>query len=787
MRRSSVLASVVLSATVLVVAPSPASAALVVADVQLISAAPSGSAGNGAALLPRMTPDGRYIAFASYATDLPTEPVPAGQSQVFVYDRVAHLMEIVSRNDAGDIADWGGSPDAISDDGRFVLFRSSARNLPGYFQAPQMIGAATFEYVHDRLLHTTARVGDPALLNTYVTANAMSADGSVVAFNGMTYYNSPYDAGFAWFVVNRSAGTTVTLPAAARDAAVSVDGRFVTYQEPYTTDGGNTYVNRVYRRDLTSGATTQIADGVDALTLAPDNQHALVHRINADRSGWDLSYVDTESGAATPLHSGSTGYGPAGTAFDRTGRRVAYYVSAPADSPLHRGQAWVHDLVTGERVLVDTGLNRVPDVQLTADGSQLVFTSLARPESSDHQVYVARIGLAPDVPGTPVIAAVSVGSHSATITWLRPDDHGSPILGYTVTAQPGGASCSTDAPDALSCTISGLTNGVSYTFTVTARNATGDSPPPPPSGGGGGGTGTPVVVATPGPPPGPVDGVEPVRDPDDGTRVTLHWLAAASELPIVGYRATAAPGGQFCTTDGALSCVITGLTPGQDYTFTVVAINAAGPSDPSDPVDLPGDTTPPELAIHGVDDGAKYPLGTTVTPTCTATDSGSGLAGPCQVSVAGGNANGVGTFTVTATATDRAGNTATRTVQYKIVYRWAGLRQPVDDPEAGATSVSVFKAGSTVPVKFTLRDANGQIIQPASAPIWLTPERGAPTSLPVGESVYDLPSDSGATYRLADDQWQYNWKTTKQQAGYYWRIGVRLDDGETHVVTIALR
>ena len=52
----------------------------------------------------------------------------------------------------------------------------------------------------------------------------------------------------------------------------------------------------------------------------------------------------------------------------------------------------------------------------------------------------------------------------------------------------------------------------------------------------------------------------------------------------------------------------------------------------------------------------------------------------------------------------------------------------------------------------------------------------------------DVASDnSGSTYRYTDGQWQYNWKTDKQQAGYFWRIGVRLDDGETYFVTVGLR
>lgn len=175
-------------------------------------------------------------------------------------------------------------------------------------------------------------------------------------------------------------------------------------------------------------------------------------------------------------------------------------------------------------------------------------------------------------PDPPVVTTTTPGDHSATITWLKPAS-ALPILGYTVTASPGGQSCSTDSADALTCTITGLTNGVDYTFTVTARSAAGTSPPPdvPPD---------PVTVGTP---PSPVTGVTPVYAPGDGTKVTLTWLAAASDpnLPVIGYTATAEPGGNSCSTTGALSCTITGLTPGLDYSFTVVAMNGIGASPPS--------------------------------------------------------------------------------------------------------------------------------------------------------------------------------------------------------------
>ncbi|MFV0260077.1 MAG: fibronectin type III domain-containing protein, partial [Acidimicrobiales bacterium] len=76
-------------------------------------------------------------------------------------------------------------------------------------------------------------------------------------------------------------------------------------------------------------------------------------------------------------------------------------------------------------------------------------------------------------PGAPTDVAAVAGDGSATISWNPPaDDGGSPITSYTVTAEPGGATCALDAP-ATSCVITGLTNGTAYTFSVVATNGAG--------------------------------------------------------------------------------------------------------------------------------------------------------------------------------------------------------------------------------------------------------------------------------------------------------------------------
>lgn len=75
------------------------------------------------------------------------------------------------------------------------------------------------------------------------------------------------------------------------------------------------------------------------------------------------------------------------------------------------------------------------------------------------------------VPGAPTIGTATAGDASASVTFTAPgSDGGSAITGYTVTSSPGGFT-GTGASSPI--TVSGLSNGTAYTFTVTATNAIG--------------------------------------------------------------------------------------------------------------------------------------------------------------------------------------------------------------------------------------------------------------------------------------------------------------------------
>ncbi len=162
----------------------------------------------------------------------------------------------------------------------------------------------------------------------------------------------------------------------------------------------------------------------------------------------------TPAGVVTPIF-GTTGTNPSGITIDSAGNiYTANYDSNNVTKITPGGTS---------SILGTTGTN--PHA-ITIDSAGAIYTA----NYGSHNV--TKITSAPDAPTS--VAGAS-GNGQVVVSWNAPVyNRGSTITAYTVTASPGGRTCGW-LSGALSCTVTGLTNGTSYTFTATATNAVGTS------------------------------------------------------------------------------------------------------------------------------------------------------------------------------------------------------------------------------------------------------------------------------------------------------------------------
>ena len=179
----------------------------------------------------------------------------------------------------------------------------------------------------------------------------------------------------------------------------------------------------------------------------------------------------------------------------------------------------------------------------------------------------------PAVPGPPtnLTASATAAAGQVDLSWTAPSGQTlTPITQYTVTVSPASGSNvgTTSYPvdrTQTTASVTGLTNGVVYTFQVKASTSAGAGPAS------GSASATPYGV------PGAVTGLSGTAG--DAT-VSASWTAPASNgSAITGYTATLTPGGTTKDVTGT-TVSFSGLTNGTAYTVGVVAKNArgAGPS-----------------------------------------------------------------------------------------------------------------------------------------------------------------------------------------------------------------
>jgi hypothetical protein len=180
-------------------------------------------------------------------------------------------------------------------------------------------------------------------------------------------------------------------------------------------------------------------------------------------------------------------------------------------------------------------------------------------------------------------------------------------------------------------------------------------------------------------------------------------------------------------------------------------------------------------AISGFVNGETVVTATTGAPALTTT---------------GTSASPVGSYPITATVGTLAAANYTFTFvsgTLRIQFGWDGFLQPINDTahEINVTE-SKFKLGQTIPVKFDIKDAFGNIVQQTPNPTFTRTGRlGTCDVSTSAEALPPLAPDATVQYVFNGGHYQLNWSTKGLTAGEY-RIYANLADGTMRYVDICL-
>ncbi len=432
---------------------------------------------------------------------------------------------------------------------------------------------ATVSNVSFAPANTTVRAGDTSVWTVTFTPSVQLAAGDIVNLTfptGTTFTASPTVAtggGLSSFTAtdttsaNTMAVTLVgTTTAAAAASTLTITSVINPSAAPYPTSAFAVNVN---------GGTA--ANAGTAVTIYPAKATAIATPTVVNDGP---VYV---SASSTILDTATLSFMPDGSTSSITGSYVVTALPNPTNgvvvcSTISNTSAGL----TGAQTCNISGL--VPGVQYTFT---VTPTGGNEPAAASSTTYLASTTLL-----APQVTAYASGT--VQVAWTT---DGAATL-YTVTSSPTGGTCavgqSTPSVTSLSCLITGLTNGVHYTFTLTPSGyAAGITP-----------SGASVSASTEvGSPLAPVAVSASLTSANvswtaDGVATT--YVVTANPVKTGDLTGTCTVASSAAIT-GAQNCTVTGLTSGAEYTFTVTPYNNGTTT-------LPGTTSPATQLSSGLAD-----------------------------------------------------------------------------------------------------------------------------------------------------------------------------------------